>query len=308
MPAILASVKASLTWQKFCIFQLQAPIRTAQDTDYTVFLDQIGEDYNNDAVSLDMLQTVSSVEESVTFLFPHEILADPAKSLRRAFLSPKNVNIDNFNSQVLDNVDGEECLSSTALHCVNILTSHSDVFYSADSVKEDTNMQADEATPNFLSLQTHNGVPSHVLRLKLGCVCTLMCNLCVRKGLVKNARVIIRSLHRRFVQVQVIDNRTNALGETHCIPRIRFEFTPAYSSWTIHCVQFPLRLAYACTFNSCIGLTLDKAIVDVRTAVFAHGQLYTALSRVRTRNNCRVLFLDEEGPLTANIVYKDLLL
>ena len=188
------------------------------------------------------------------------------------------------------------------------LTSTEDVFYSADRVKEDEDVPIDEATPDFLALQTHNGVPPHVLRLKVGCVCSIMRNLSVRKGLVKNARVIVRSLHRRFLQVQVIDNRTNTLGEIHCIPRIRFEFNPAYSSWTIQRVQFPLRLAYACTFNSCVGLTLDKTVVDVRTSVFAHGQLYTALSRVRTRGDCRVLFPDGGGPDTVNVVYKDLLL
>jgi hypothetical protein len=188
-----------------------------------------------------------------------------------------------------------------------LITSMTDVFYSADTIKED-DVRQDEATPDFLSLQMHNGVPAHVLRLKRGCVCTVMRNLSVRKGLVKNSRVIIRDLHRRFIQVQVIDNRTNTLGDVHCIPRIRFQFNPAYSSWTVQRVQFPLRLAYACTFNSCVGLTLDKTVVDQRTPVFAHGQLYTALSRVRTRADCRVFFNVGKGPDAVNVVYKELLL
>lgn len=29
------------------------------------------------------------------------------------------------------------------------------------------------------------------------------------------------------------------------------------------------------------GLTLEKAVLDLRTDLFVHGQLYTALSRVR---------------------------
>ncbi|KAF8235284.1 hypothetical protein L208DRAFT_1257646, partial [Tricholoma matsutake] len=47
-----------------------------------------------------------------------------------------------------------------------------------------------------------------------------------------------------------------------------------------HHVQYPLWLAYATTFNGCSGLTLNKSIIDLQTEVFAHGQLYTALSRV----------------------------
>jgi hypothetical protein len=54
-----------------------------------------------------------------------------------------------------------------------------------------------------------------------------MRNMSVPKGLVKNAHVIIQHLHRRFVEVRVINNRTGQLGEIHCIPRIRFEFSPS---------------------------------------------------------------------------------
>jgi hypothetical protein len=50
------------------------------------------------------------------------------------------------------------------------------------------------------------------------------------------------------------------------------------------------RLEYATTFNSCWGFTLDRAIVDLTSPVFAHGQLYTALIHIRERCNRRVLF------------------
>ncbi|KIK34759.1 hypothetical protein CY34DRAFT_812699, partial [Suillus luteus UH-Slu-Lm8-n1] len=71
------------------------------------------------------------------------------------------------------------------------------------------------------------------------------------KGLVKNARLIVQQLHRRYVEVRVINNRTGQLGDTQCIPRIRFEFTPPRASLTVHRLRFPLRLAYATTFNGC---------------------------------------------------------
>ena len=175
-------------------------------------------------------------------------------------------------------------------------------------MKEDGEQDDDSLTPDYLAVLTHNGVPPHFLRLKKGCICTVMRNMSVRRGLVKNARVVVQELHRRFIEVQVINNRSNTLGETHCIPRIHFEFSPAHSSWTVQRMQFPLRVAYACTFNGCVGLTLDKTILDLRTPVFAHGQLYTALSRVRNCFDSKVLFEIGEGPETDNVVYKDLLL
>jgi len=43
-------------------------------------------------------------------------------------------------------------------------------------------------------------------------------------------------------------------------------------------------MAYASTFHSCQGLTLDYVGIDLTTPVFTHGQLYTALSQVRNQN------------------------
>ncbi|KAG2045994.1 hypothetical protein BDR06DRAFT_965469 [Suillus hirtellus] len=63
----------------------------------------------------------------------------------------------------------------------------------------------------------------------------------------------------------------------YCLPRISFTFNAAGSSWTVNRKQFPLRSAYATTFNGSRGLTLQKAVLDLRTDSFAHGQLYTAL-------------------------------
>jgi ATP-dependent DNA helicase PIF1 len=46
--------------------------------------------------------------------------------------------------------------------------------------------------------------------------------------------------------------------------------------------QLPARLAWSVTIHKSQGLTLDRAIVHLGREVFAEGQLYVALSRVRT--------------------------
>ena len=68
-------------------------------------------------------------------------------------------------------------------------------------------------------------------------------------------------------------------------------------------------MAYATTFNSYQGLTLDRAVIDLRVLPLSHGQLYTSISRVRHRDHIRSFFNQENAEgLTSNIVYKDLLL
>jgi hypothetical protein len=158
------------------------------------------------------------------------------------------------------------------------------------------------------------GIPSHKLRLKVGAICTVARNLSIENGLVKNARVIIEQLHQYSVVVKLLPFQSSVLlPSNHCrtfpFSRINFEFNPQRSSWTILRRQLPLRLAYATTFNSCQGLTLDKAVLDLRSPVFAHGQLHTALTRFRERDDGRALFApDNILGGTINIVSKELLL
>ncbi|CAG8708035.1 4998_t:CDS:2, partial [Cetraspora pellucida] len=48
-------------------------------------------------------------------------------------------------------------------------------------------------------------------------------------------------------------------------------------------------MPYSSTFNSSQGLTLDRVVLDLHTPVFSHGQLYTALTRVRQRDYVLIL-------------------
>jgi hypothetical protein len=74
------------------------------------------------------------------------------------------------------------------------------------------------------------------LLLKVGYIASIMWNLSIKKGLVKNARVQIICLLTNVVEVQLLWQNP-ALSEaemlTFYLPCIIFEFQPWQTNWTI---------------------------------------------------------------------------
>ncbi len=80
--------------------------------------------------------------------------------------------------------------------------------------------------------------------------------------------------------------------------------------------QYPLQLAFCFTFNKAQGQSLKQMGIYLPAPVFAHGQLYAAVSRVKNPSKSKILIknTDEQGIFdgypgvyTKNIVYKEAL-
>ena len=193
----------------------------------------------------------------------------------------------------------------TLLHAVSL--------FATNWLKEDdneTNHLNRAAVEEYLAAINEAGVPAHELVLKKGAICALTRNLSLEQGLVKNTRVLIEEVGRYTVVVRTLTQGIYSM-QRHALPRINFEFVPSWSNYTVCRRQFPLRLAYATTFNSCQGLTLSRVVVDVSHQPFTHGQLYTCLSRVRCSDDIRVLdsttLIDDDIEMR-NIVWRELIL
>lgn len=85
--------------------------------------------------------------------------------------------------------------------------------------------------------------------------------------------------------------RVTVDGETHTVEpakweRHRYGFDAGKNELKKETVgaftQYPLRLAWAMTIHKAQGLTLDRVYLDLPGRMFAHGQVYVALSRARS--------------------------
>ncbi|KAN0085389.1 PIF1-like helicase domain containing protein [Elaphomyces granulatus] len=120
---------------------------------------------------------VHSLEEAADFLFLEDDVYNASDVVDRAFLSPFNARVDGFNDLMLRHLPGEET-----------------TYFSQDVIKEMDSSSFHIPSANerdLLSMLHEPGVPPHQLSLKVGSIASIMRNLCIERGLVKNARVRI---------------------------------------------------------------------------------------------------------------------
>ena len=287
-----ASIKSSPLWSAFRIYHLTIPVRNAEDPEYARFVDSVGNGAGPD-VPLDLLSHVVHPKDLINFAFPPAAIDNPDCCLHRSILAPTNAQIDSYNATVIDAVHGPQR-----------------TYFAADTLKEaeDAGVPIDHSILDYAARHTPPGLPAHALTLKVNGVYRLVRNLSIDRGLVKNTRVVLKSLGRRLITVRVLRGMRDVQSECEdvLIPRISFS-TSLSSGHTLLRLQFPLAPAYATTFNSCQGLTLDRVAIDLIRPVFSHGQLYTALSRIRHRSHATVR-LPLGQTTTPNVTYQELLL
>ena len=155
--------------------------------------------------------------------------------------------------------------------------------------------------PEYLHTLTPDGFPPHTLMLKPGVPLILLRNLNPKQGLCNGTKLIFNNLHsNRVLECTVVETQEKVL-----IPRIRF--IPLAESWPEdwHRIQFPVKVAFAFTINKSQGQTMQTAGLFLRPEVFTHGQLYVAISRVRSPEHLKIALVDD---YVNNIVFKDVLI
>jgi hypothetical protein len=223
-------------------------------------------------------------------------------------LAPTNAQVDQYNSTVLN------LLTSTSrqYNAADALEEHIEAVEAANinpDVDSDSPLPNPDAVLDYVRYRRPNGMPDYNLTMKVGGVYRLLRNFSIDLGLVKNARVVVVGLGSKLITVRLLRGTQTPEVDPSDILLPRITFKERLSSGHTLCRrQFPLAPAYASTFHSCQGLTLDCVGVDLTQDIFTHGQLYTALSRIRRRSDAIVRLSTSERLTTINVTYKELLI
>ena len=151
--------------------------------------------------------------------------------------------------------------------------------------------------------RTDTGRLSGTLTVTENAFVILTSNIDVADGLANGVRGIIRSIitnDQQSVTAILVRFDDKNVGEKakassqfkaqhpDAVPIYRHGVSFQHKNITIFRSQFPLVLAWASTIHSVQGLTVDRIVVDL-SKIFAAGQAYVALSRVKTLEGLRIL-------------------
>jgi hypothetical protein len=217
----------------------------------------------------------------------------PEYFLDHMILAPQNLDVSDVNNNILNRMAGDE-----------------HVYYSVDEVIQEHGADPEDdmpVTPEFLRSINSSSLPPGELRLKVGCPLILLRNLSPSQGLCNGTRMVLTHARERVLEVRILGGDHDS--KTAFIPRISLLPTSSTDYAFKFCHrQFPVRLAFALSINKAQGQSVKYVGLDVRVPVFAHGQLYVALSRATSRSRVKILLPDPTDPFTMNVVHPEVLL
>ncbi len=209
----------------------------------------------------------------------------------RAILTPTNKSVDGINDMIVASLPNPD----TKL-------------YSADQVDDLRDSRG--FSVEHMNRLNPNGMPRHCIALKPSVPLMLMRNIEPSNGLCNGSRLIYKGMSSNN-RLMICDYTVFGATREVTIPRIilKPKDTEFPFDWSRR--QFPVRVAFACTVNKSQGQTMKRVGVWLPAAVFGHGQLYVAVSRVGDPNNCTIAIKPvsrEAANSTRNVVFKEVLL
>ena len=149
-------------------------------------------------------------------------------------------------------------------------------------------------------------MPLHETILKLDCPIILLHNLNRHEGLCNGTQMVITAMAEWVIEAQILTG-THA-GRKAFIPRISLDTSMSSGlGFILRHRQLPIRLAFGMSINKAQGQSLDRVGIYLNNPIFAHGQLYVALSRCTDCHNLQILLPPNSNRRTSNIVYREVI-
>ncbi|XP_043466344.1 ATP-dependent DNA helicase pif1-like [Leptopilina heterotoma] len=298
-------VKNSRLWQHFESRSLHANVRLNNDQiEFSNWLLNVGDgkptsSFEKENNVLEIPKDLISNGNLIDEIYGSSISPNDSSVYSSCILSLTNAEVLDMNECILSRLEAEEV-----------------VYYSNDSHVDDDNPEnLNNLIPiEFLNSLTPDGLPPHKLPLKVGCIIMLLRNLNLAQGLCNGTRLVVKSLLQNVILAEIISGKSD--GEVVFIPRI--DLSPSQDAPPFKMVrrQFPIRLAYAMTINKSQGQLFDKVGIYLPISAFGHGQVYVGGSRVKSKENLKILAVSSavyknleypEKLYVKNIVYHEIL-
>ena len=295
---VLACLSSSSLWPFITpnILKLERNMRltdTPEDRLFATWQRQLARGELNDTdqevvLPSSLLCPSNSLNELISHTYPDlESAHNDKYFLERCILSPRNKDVRSINDAILASFRGPVC-----------------ELWSVDKAldPEDHSHVDILQTPENLHAMTPSGYPLAHLKLKIGCPVIVLRNLQPKQGVVNGTRGIVTRISRRVLELRLQS------GSHVLIPRVKLISIDEHIPFHLQRLQFPVAVAFAMTINKAQGQSFDTVGIDLRNAVFTHGQLYVALSRSRSSHGVKCLIDSRNNDhRTPNIVFKEVI-
>jgi hypothetical protein len=301
------SLKYSNLWQHFIKMSLINNMRANSDEvefkEWSLRLGN-GEEDTIDNDSLIRLPDLIVCEQNIihdTF-GEGQIKVQDLINLNVAILTPTNKDSLEINDLIVNRVEGQEF-----------------IYYSSTSIESDNPLDQEHYPIENALDETPNSYPPHRLIMKVGATIILLKNWSLRDGLCNGTRMRVTQMNHLSLKAAIL--RGPNKDKEFIFNRVTFRpLENSRDPIRLVRVQLPFRLAFAMTINKSQGQTFDRVGLLLKEPVFSHGQLYVAVSRVRSFGSLKVMVVDVpagvkrqgqiegyDGSYTKNVVDKSVL-
>jgi ATP-dependent DNA helicase PIF1 len=274
-----ATVKDCSWWTQCQVLRFTKNWRAVQHPEFCDLLEQVGNGQLQQ-VAVPATSKVSCLSDLIARVYGNDMTT--VSNSRHLIMAFTLQTCNDVNAACMAALPGEPFLSSAF-----------------DDTKD--NRQPDLYNDDYLASLSLHGVPPSLLSLKVGARYMITKNYNPSVGACNGTMCELQQVSRNTCHVKIQSGCHT--GRVICLPRcschvsrensgLPFEFTR---------VQFPLIPAYCVSVHKSQGQSLAKIGLIVDQESFAHGQVYTALSRTSSWLNITVMLPNDISHVTNKV-------